>query len=330
VAGLYSVLYRYLFDRHRDISLPTSWLLDERGQIVKVIQGPLDPTQIARDCRGMPRTTEARLARSLPFPGITDAKEFPRNYLSFGSAFYQRGYLDQAETSFRRALANNPKSAEAQYGLGSVYLKQGKLNQASQSFEATTKLSASYPDTLPDAWNNLGLLATLENRFEAAAGFFQKALELSPDHRVALDNLGNAYRQLHRWDEAKATLEHAVAVSPQDPQANYSLGMVYAQLNDTQRAYELLQKALALRPDYPEALNNLGILYLRTKRRDQAVASFEQCIRVAPEFDQAYLNLARVYAIEGTPDKARAVLAQLLAVHPDHAQAKAALEQLSR
>jgi tetratricopeptide (TPR) repeat protein len=328
VAGIYSILYRYLFDRHRDIPLPASWLLDEHGGIVKVIQGPIDSTRIADDCRQLPHTALDRLARALPFPGITDAKEFPRNYLSFGSVFYQRGYLDVSEASFRRALADNPQSAEAAYGLGSVYLKQSKTEAARTSFEAATQLTASYPDTLPDAWNNLGLIAARENHFEDAVVLFQKALELSPDHRVALDNLGNAYRQLQRWDDAKATLEHAVAVAPQDPEANYSLGMVYAQLNDTDRAYELLQKALTLRPDYPEALNNLGILYLRTQRRDQAVSTFEQCIRVAPQFDQAYLNLARVYAIEGTPEKARSVLTQLLAVHPDHVQAKAALQQL--
>jgi tetratricopeptide (TPR) repeat protein len=328
VAGIYSVLYRYLFDRHRDIPLPTSWLLDEHGEIVKVIQGPIDAARIANDCRHFPQTTQERLACALPFPGLTGAKDFPRNYLSFGSAFYQRGYLDQAEASFRRALADNPQSAEAEYGLGSVYLNQDKTDAARATFESATKLKASYPDTLPDAWNNLGLIAARENHFEDAALLFQKALSLSPDHRVALDNLGNAYRQLHRWEDAKATLEHAVAVAPQDPEANYSLGMVYAQLNDTDLAYELLQKALALRPDYPEALNNLGILYLRTQRRDQAVSTFEQCIRMAPQFDQAYMNLARVYAIEGAPEKARAVLTQLLALHPDHGPAKAALQQL--
>ena len=328
VAGVYSVLYRYLFDRHRDIPLPASFLLDEAGNIVKLFQGAITPRQVEQDCEQIPSTPAQRLAKALPFPGISDSLDFPRNDLSFGSAYFQRGYFDQAEASFQHALSENPESAEAEYGLGSVYLKQSKLAEARASFLRATQMRAGYPDTLPDAWNNLGLVATREGRMTDAIQYFQKALELSPDHMVALVNLGNAYRQQRRWDDARKVFERATAVGPQDPEANYGLAMVYAQLDDTTHAYEYLQKALALRPAYPEALNNLGILYLRTAQRDRAVASFEECIRVAPEFSQAYLNLARVYALEGANENARKVLLQLLAQHPDDAQAKAALAQL--
>ena len=40
--GAYNVLYRYLFDRHRDMTLPTSFLIDSQGDIVKVYQGPVE------------------------------------------------------------------------------------------------------------------------------------------------------------------------------------------------------------------------------------------------------------------------------------------------
>jgi Flp pilus assembly protein TadD/peroxiredoxin len=330
VAGIYNILYRYLFDRHRDLTLPTSFLIDAHGDIVKVYQGPINPQQIEQDSQRIPRTDAERLAMALPFPGITDVTDFQRNYLSYGSVFFQRGYYEQAGASFQRALRDDPSSAEALYGLGSVYLQQQKTAEARKCFERTIKLQAAYPDTLPNAFNNLGLLATREGRTADAIPYFQEALRLSPDHLIALENLGNAYRQLRRWDDARTTLEHAVAVGPQDPEANYSLGMVYAQLNDTDRAYDYLQRALQLRPDYPEALNNLGVLYLRTQRRDQAVQSFEQCMRVAPAFDQSYLNLARVYILEGTPDKARAVLLDLLKQHPDHAEAQKMLAELVR
>ncbi len=47
VAAIYNILYRQLFDRHRDLSLPTSFLIDGKGDIVKVYQGP-----IVRGARG--------------------------------------------------------------------------------------------------------------------------------------------------------------------------------------------------------------------------------------------------------------------------------------
>jgi tetratricopeptide (TPR) repeat protein/peroxiredoxin len=328
VAAIYNILYRYLFDRHRDLGLPTSFLIDEQGEIVKVYQGPINSSSVEQDFRHMPRTPAERLAKALPWRGVSETFEFARNYLSYGSIFFQRGYFEQAESSFRQAVRDDPASAEAFYGVGSACLNLGKTAEAWASFQRAVELAPSYPDTLPNAWNNLGLLATREGRTDEAIGYFQQALKVNPDHLIALENLGNAYRQQRNWEQARKVLEHAIAVSPGDPQSNYSLGMVFAQTDDTARAYEYLQRALKSRPAYPEALNNMGILYLRTQRRDEAVAAFEECIRVAPGFDQSYLNLSRVYALEGAPDKARAVLLELLKQHPDHAQAQKELEEL--
>ena len=330
VAAIYNLLYRYLFDRHRDLTLPVSFLINASGEIVKLYQGTVNPDHVEQDFRSIPRTDAERVARALPFAGITETFAFGRNYLSYGSVFFQRGYFDQAAASFQLALREDPSSAEACYGLGSAYLNLKRTAEARASFERATKLRANYPDTVANAWNNLGLIATQEGRTDEAVRCFQEAVRLSPDHLIALNNLGNGYRLQKNWDAARKTFERALKVSPTDADANYGLGMIFAQADDTAHAYEYLQNALKHRPDYPEALNNLGILYLRTGRRDEAVASFENCIRVAPAFDQAYLNLARVYGLEGAPDKARAILLELLRQHPDHVQAKSMLAQLPR
>lgn len=330
VAAVYNVLYRYLFDRHRDLPLPTCFLVDSKGDIVKIYQGAMPADHVEHDFQSIPRTPAERIAKALPFPGVSENLDPQRNYLSFGSVFFQREYFDQAEASFQLALKDDPDSAEALYGLGSVFLKQQKRTEARAAFERATRLQAAYPDTLPNAWNNLGLLATQEANTEEAIRCFHEALQINPDHLIALDNLGNAFRQMKRWDEARKVFAHALEVSSGDPEANYSLGMVYAQSDDTEHAYEYLQKALQARPDYPEALNNLGVLYLRTGRRDQGVESFERSIRVAPDFDQSYLNLARVYALEGNLDQARRVLNDLLRRHPDHEAAKRALAELGQ
>ena len=329
VAAIYNILFRYLFDRHRDLPLPTSFLINPAGEIVKVYQGPVKAANIAFDFQHIPQTAAERLARALPFPGVTDTIDFGRNYLSYGAVFFQRGYMDQAAASFQIALRDDPASAEATYGLGSVYLNQQKTSEARESFQRALKLHASYPETQSNSWNNLGLLAARQGQLDDAVRDFQEALTLSPDHLIALDNLGSAYRQQRRWDEARKIYERALRINPNDADANYGLGMVFAQNDNTIQAFESLQKALKAHPDYPEALNNLGILYLRTRRRDEAVASFEKCIRVAPAFDQAYLNLARVYALENTPGKARALLLELLKHHPGHEQAQKMLEQLA-
>ena len=326
--AIYNLLFRYMFDRHRDLVLPISFLIDEHGDIVKVYQGTVKPETVTRDMRQIPRTTTERLTKALPFSGARERFEFRRNYLAYGSVYFDHGYYNEAERWFRIALRDDSSSAEAYYGLGSVYLKQERTAEARDAFSRAVKLEVSYPGTLPNAWNNLGLIAAREGRTEEAIDYFQEALRLNPDHFVALENLGNAFRQQKRWGEARSVLERAVAMKPVDPEANYGLAMVFAETDETARAYDYLQRALRARPNYPEALNNLGVLYLKTNRRDEAIAKFEECIRVVPAFDQAYLNLARVYAIENKPDKARAILQKLIEQRPDDVQARKALEQL--
>jgi tetratricopeptide (TPR) repeat protein len=330
VLATYNLLYRQLFDRHRDMSVPSSFLIDPAGNIVKIYRGQILKEQFVADFRSIPQNDSERLSKALPFAGVSESYEFARNYLSLGFVYFERGYFEQAEAFFGQALKNDPKSAEALYGLGSAYLQQQKTKDARECFQRALQLHAGYPGTPPNAWNNLGILAAREGDTDVAIQYFQRAIQIDPAHSIALQNLGRAYRQKKDWPQAKRMLERALALNPDDPEANYSLGMVYAQQNETERAYDYLQQALAARPAYPEALNNLGILYLRTRRPEEAKRSFEESIRVAPAYDQAYLNLARVYAIQGDREKAKAVLQELLKQHPDHAQAKEELKQLEQ
>ena len=328
IVGMYNLIYRRIFDRHRDMSVPLTFLIDPTGNIVKLYRGPITAKQLAADTQGIPKTDAARLAKALPFPGLTEAYEYERNQFSFGFEFYERGYLEQAEVFFQHALKDDPQNAEAYYGLGSAYLQQQKADDARKCFERVLQLHTTYPGTLPNAWNNLGILSAREGNLELAIQQFQHALQIDPEHPIALQNLGSAYRQKNDWPKAKEALERSLSLIPDDAEANYSLGMVFAQQNDPDHAYEYLKKALAARPAFPEALNNLGILYLRTHRPEDAVRSFEECMRVAPAYDQAYLNLARVYAIEGERAKAKLVLEQLLQQYPDHPGAKEGIKQL--
>jgi tetratricopeptide (TPR) repeat protein/peroxiredoxin len=328
VIAVYNILYRFIFDRHRDLSVPASYLVDEEGAIVKIYQGPVSRQRIEDDFRHIPRTAAERLAKALPFPGVIESADFTRNYLSLGSVFFERGYPDQSESFFELARQDDPSAAEPYYGLGSIYLQQQKNAQARESFERAVALQANYPGTWPRAWNNLGIVVARQGHTEEAIQNFQRALQIDPDFVIALVNLGNAYHQQKRWDDAKRVLERALELSPDDADANYGLGMIFAQLNDTDHAYDHLQKALAARPAYPEALNNLGVLYLRTNRQENAEKSFKESIRVAPGYDQAYLNLARLYELEDKTQEARAVLIDLLKQHPGHAQAEKELEDL--
>jgi tetratricopeptide (TPR) repeat protein len=326
VIGIYNILYRYLFDRRRELAVPTSFLVDREGMIVKIYQGALTSERLLEDLNSLPRTPEERMRKALPFPGSLHEKDaFQRNDFTYGVALFQRGYLDQAAASFQQVIAAKPNEPEAYYNLGTLYLRKNAFAEARQYLEQTVKLRPNYPE----AWNNLGMIAAQQGQVDDAVRNFQESLRQRPDYAIALLNLGNVYRRQGNFTEAEKLLKHALQLEPENPEVHYNLGMLYARQEQLQTASAYLQRAVTLRPDYPDALNNLGVFFVREERYPEAEEKFATCIRVAPNFDQAYLNLARLYVMLKEKEKAREVLQALLQQQPQHEMARQALEMLN-
>lgn len=324
VAGIYNIIYRYLFDRHRDLGTPTSFLLNEDNMIIKAYQGTTSPAHLLEDLKNIPRTPEDRMRKALPLAGTLYQSSFRRNAFTYGVALFQRGYLEQAAASFKQVIAAKPDDPEAYYNLGTLELRRSSLQEARKYLEQTVKLKPNYPE----AWNNLGMIAGQQGQTNEAIQNFQRSLSLRPSYATALLNLGNLYRRQGNFTEAEKLLNRALDSQPDDPEVHYSLGMFYARQDRLDQALTSLQRAVELRPDYPDALNNLGVLFVREKRYDEAEEKFVTCIRLVPSYDQAYLNLARLYVIQENKEKAKETLQELLRLQPQHKVAQQALEML--
>jgi tetratricopeptide (TPR) repeat protein/peroxiredoxin len=324
VGGIYNIIYRYLFDRRRDLAIPTSFLLDKEGMIIKVYQGPIDPVRVLEDASNAPTTVAERIRRAIPFEGRLYQGSFQRNDFTYGVALFQHGYLDQAADSFLQVIATKPNDAEGYYNLGTLNLSRNDFQQARQYFERTLKIRPNYPD----AWNNLGMMSAQEGHAEEAIKNFQQALQLRPDYEIALLNLGNVYRLERNFAKADECLTRALSLQPDDPEVSYSLGMLYAMQDGMERAADYLQKAIALRPAYPEALNNLGIVFVKLQQYSKAEEQFKAGMRLVPVNDQAYLNLARLYVLQTEKAKAIEVLQELIQRQPGNAAAAQALDMI--
>ena len=324
VAGVYNIIYRYLFDRRRDLGIPACFLLDRQGMLVKVYQGPVSAARVAEDVRTAPTLAADRFDRALPFKGELFQGSFQRNAFTYGVAMFQHGYFEQAAAAFQEVIAARPNDPEAYYNLGTLNLRTNNLPEARRYLEQTVKLRPNYPE----AWNNLGMISAQQGNPDSAVEDFQQALQLRPAYEIALLNLGNLYRRQRDFGKAEDCLTHALQLGPDDPDINYSMGMLRAQQNQLQSATQYLQKAIQLRPSYPEALNNLGIVFVRLQDYARAENQFKTGIRLAPENDQAYLNLARLFAMENDKEKARQVLQELLQIQPGNSTALQALDVL--
>jgi Flp pilus assembly protein TadD/peroxiredoxin len=326
VAGVYNLLYRYTFDRRRNLTIPTSFLLDEEGLIVKIYQGPVPVSRLMEDTRTIPRTGAERQAKALPFPGRYYGGAFTRNYFTYGVTFARHGYAEAAEAAFLRAIRDEPDSADAYYDLGTLYMQQQKWALAEERLVKAVQLR---PGDLM-GYNNLGVVSIRQGQPQEAERYFKEALKIDPANALAAGNLADLYRTHGQPEQAQQLLQSALEQRPNDPVLNYKLGMVFAGMGRNDQAQNYLEKTVRLDPDNPQALDNLGVVYALTGQFDRAAETFSECIERAPKFDQAYLNLARVDIRLGKSTEAEAVLKTLLKQVPGHPLAQKYLQELER
>ena len=112
-------------------------------------------------------------------------------------------------------------------------------------------LAAATLKTAPDSprMNNMmGLEMRAQKRQEETIKYFEKAVELNPNHVPALVNLGTEYRNVNRLPEAAATLEKALAIDPNTLATYVNLMSVYRSMNDLDKNVEIAEKAMAQFP----------------------------------------------------------------------------------
>jgi Tfp pilus assembly protein PilF len=100
-------------------------------------------------------------------------------------------------------LTNSPIAAEAYRNLGVLYNREGKTNEAVQSFQQATQLKPVFPD----AYHDLGVIYVQKHMPDAAIEQFRMTLKQQPDHGPAALNLATALQMKGDVPGAKQTLQ---------------------------------------------------------------------------------------------------------------------------
>ncbi len=174
----YALLNRHVFMNRQDLRLPTAFLLDAAGGIVKAYRDRPDVALISRDAATIDAPAAARLARAVPFPGQFYSPLPRRNYLPYGRELLDQHLEAAAVVAFERAAQASP-SASTLYRLGTLLSKTGDDARAQATFERALSLQ---PD-LAEASNDLGTLLARRGELDAAIEHFRAALASTPDTR---------------------------------------------------------------------------------------------------------------------------------------------------
>jgi Tfp pilus assembly protein PilF/peroxiredoxin len=322
-AGTYNILYRYLFDRREELRLPSAFLVNGQGEIVKIYTDAIPAGSIAHDVGRIKASPEECLTRAVPFAGTYNSPPGERNYFQYGLELSEQGFDRPALAAFERVAKTDP-SAITFYNLGTLYMKLGQPAAAKTALERALELNPEYAD----ANNTLGALLAQNGDVAGAVSRFRSALEARPDHADALNNLGYALFQAGQAQEAYDLYQKALQIRPDFPEALNNMGIFFGQQRDLERAETYFKQAVDKRPDYGEAANNLALVMNARGDRASAIALLERLLKETPAFEPPYITLCRLYAASGQQREAVQVLERLLQRNPTHPQAVQLLKQL--
>lgn len=174
-----------------------------------------------------------------------------------------------------------PKNPALQYILAETYLVNGKREEARATLET---LRASDPSFFL-AGMRLGSLYLEEGKTQEAVRILDSTAKASPDRQEPIALLAQAQLRAGDWAAAKTSYRAALKKDERSLAATVGLARVIAKHGAENELAEALRLALSAKsamPQNPQIIDTLGLVYLRRNERPAAIQEFRTAIRLAP------------------------------------------------
>lgn len=265
-----------------------------------------------------------------------------RSHWVLGNISQDDGKLDRAISSYRRALRAQPGLAEAHNDLGTAYFARGWHQEAEQCYRKALELdpnSASATENLAATLRAQGKIGAARDYFFRTlklrvGGFLRKMLPARPNSATPETAPPKAATPLKaiqklivesKHAEAEKALRAFLEKTPDDPDAHHLLGATLAGLRRRREAIESLERAIALRSSSPEFYVTLGNVLVEERQLTQALERYQTALMLDPGFGAATANIAHILSELGHFREAEEVFRQSLQQEPDLAGAHSSL-----
>ncbi len=220
-----------------------------------------------------------RLARSL-------LDRHPNSGLAWkflGTALQMQG-KDGLQRSMNWLRIWSPDDAEQHSNLGIVLRNRGQLEDAVKSCRRALRINPEYADARTAIW---ALLCTDSGNWTPPWQSYRRALQIKPKYAEMLNNLGMALSEIGQLDEAVTYYRKAVNIKPDYAEAFSNLGNALRANGQHVEAQESYREALKIKPHFSEAHNNLGNALREAGHYDNAISSYRQAIGINPGYAES-------------------------------------------
>lgn len=217
---------------------------------------------------------------------------------------------DRADPKDRIRLHQLVMAAQSDLGAEDFDKAEGKLLEA-----------LATDDSLLDAHQMLGTIATQRQEFETAVERFQTALAQKSDHIPSILGLANAYLLLEREDEALIGFQRALEIDSTDSNAALGAADLLVGLDKPQEAITILEASLDQERPAPILFSRLGELMVARGDADRALSLFQQALAGNDNLAPAHFNTAVILEERGQIGEAMSHYERTLELAPSNYQA---------
>jgi tetratricopeptide (TPR) repeat protein len=261
-----------------------------------------------------------------------------------GRAALDRGDAEQAVAQFEKAVANNPKSADAHYYLGLGYARQALAAGMFGAISAATKAKDEWLRALEIDPNYTEARFRLIDFYtmapSMAGGGEDKAIEQAAAirKRDALDG-HRAYARIYtlqkKYDLAIAETVQAVREQPKSAKAHYILGNSYLNKKDWPNSLHEYEMAVSLdakyMPPYLRIGQNAAQSAANYVRGEEAIRKYlaYKPVENEPATASAWYWLGMIQEKQGKSAEARQSYTNALKLSPESKDYAEALKRVS-
>ncbi|XP_005308788.3 protein O-mannosyl-transferase TMTC1 isoform X5 [Chrysemys picta bellii] len=229
----------------------------------------------------------------------TALKLYPRHASALNNLGTLTKDLVEAKEYYRRALQLNPQHNRALFNLGNLLKSQGKKEEAVFLLRDSIK----YGPEFADAYSSLASLLAEQEQFKEAQEVYQAGIENCPESSDLHNNYGVFLVDTGAPERAVSHYQQAIWLSPNHYVAMVNLGRLYRSLGQNKETEAWYKRALKVSRK-AEILSPLGALYYNTGRYEEALQVYREAAALQPSNKEIRLALAQVLAMMGQSKEA--------------------------
>ncbi|MDD1777058.1 MAG: tetratricopeptide repeat protein [Candidatus Helarchaeota archaeon] len=222
--------------------------------------------------------------------------------LKLGYIHMKLGDMATARNFLQMAIESNPLNDVAWNTIALSYLAQGQLNEAFTHFEHVAQLNPRFKDVQ----YNMGVVQSALKNFDKAMLCFKAAIVVNPRDKQSYLEMGRiAFSIAKQPENAIVLLNSALNIDPNFKEALFEIGLAYMTQGNITQAQNCLRRAIGLDPNYKEAWTALAPIYAHLKQYSEAISYCQKALAIDPKFFKAWKILGEIYEEIGDAQKAK-------------------------